>query len=168
MSFYVAYNPTKQLLTQDFNQCELFVANSKQKACFKKFKSEDLAKSFRGAFRSLFKGENHAFVDLEFTCAKRIKDYEFKNMQGEVLSIGICIINNAGNIVDTFYETVKPKYNSKLSDYCKELTHLSQEEIDGSKDLITVLNSACDFCEKYKIVKINCFGTTDYLQTKSG
>ena len=133
----------------------------------KNFKNFEAAKSFQKLFNKMYRDGNkyNAFVDFEFTCAKKIKDYKDKRHQGEILSIGIVVTDKKNNIIDTFYSTVKPRYNPILSPYCMELTHLEQSEINKSKCSIDVLAEANAFINEYNIKKIICFGATDIIQT---
>lgn len=137
-----------------------------QYSCGKKCKTKDEATMYIKSINKILNHEYFAFIDLEFTCSRTINDFKYKNHIGEVLSIGLIITNNKGEQIDSFYKTVKPKYNNKMSDFCKELTHLNQNDIDNSSNLMIVLNSLKKIISKYKITRIYCFGTTDYAQTK--
>ena len=135
-------------------------------SCGKKFKTEKDAKKYINDINNALSKDKYAFIDLEFTCSKKIKDFKHPNHIGEVLSIGIVITDVYGNIIDTFYRTVKPKYNYEMSEFCKKLTHLEQSDINDSANLVNVINTAYNFISKYNIDAIYCFGTSDYLQTK--
>ena len=73
--------------------------------------------------------------DVEATC-----DINIPKQKRELIEIGAVKIEN-GNIVDHFQKLIKPKKNSILSNYCKELTHISQEEINFADTPLTVLQS---------------------------
>jgi inhibitor of KinA sporulation pathway (predicted exonuclease) len=73
--------------------------------------------------------------DVEATC-----DINIPKQKRELIEIGAVKIEN-GNIVDRFQKLIKPKKNSILSNYCKELTHISQEEIDFADTPLNVLQS---------------------------
>ena len=100
------------------------------------------------------------YADFEFTCADRKEDWQDEQHMYEVLSIGLVIVKGQEEI-DTFYRTVKPIYNPKLTSFCKELTRLTQEEIAGSKNLLEVLQEANMFLEQYKPRQIYVFGSQD-------
>jgi inhibitor of KinA sporulation pathway (predicted exonuclease) len=71
--------------------------------------------------------------DIEATC-----DTKLPRNKREIIEIGAIKIVN-GDIVDEFRAIVKPKKNPILSTYCKELTHITQEEIDtapGPKEVL--------------------------------
>lgn len=162
MFFYVIANEKIQKVTTDSNEYNSLMG---RKTCHKKFVNKNDANHFLKVFRKYYETEYNAFIDFEFTCANKKADYKFPKIQGEILSVGICITNNSGDIIDEFYRTIKPKYNYTLTNYCKALTHLEQSEIDNADDLPTVFSEAIDFIEKYNITKLNAFGTSDYLQS---
>gem|GEM_PF-1966405 len=79
------------------------------------------------------------FLDIEMNC----NDKRCENSGGfEIISIGAVKVID-GKIIynDTFYSTVKPKNNPILSDFCKEITNLTQEEIHNSYSLKVVLKN---------------------------
>lgn len=135
-------------------------------SCGKKCKTEIEAKKYIDSVNRALQYEYYAFIDLEFTCSDKIKDFKNRNHIGEVLSVGLAICNNSGELIETFYETVKPKYNYKLTPFCINLTKLTQEEIDESRNLPNVLSSAIKLINKYDIKTIYSFGTSDFLQTR--
>lgn len=135
-------------------------------SCGKKCKTEQEAKKYINNINKALQYEHYAFIDFEFTCSDKIKDFKNRSHIGEVLSIGLVICNNNGEIIDKFYETVKPKYNYILTPFCIELTKLKQEEIDNSRNLPNVISSVMKLITKYEIKTIFSFGTSDYLQTK--
>ena len=71
--------------------------------------------------------------DIEATC-----DVKLPKNKREIIEIGALKIID-GMIVDKFSKLIKPKRNSQLSTYCKELTHISQEDINlasGPKEVL--------------------------------
>ena len=69
---------------------------------------------------------NLIIFDLEATCSSTLPVNK-----REIIEIGAIKIAD-GNIVDSFQCFVKPKKNSQLSNYCKSLTHITQEQIDNA------------------------------------
>lgn len=163
MYYYAICNESINTVTTN---SDLYNENLKKKTCHKRFKNKTEAQHFLKIFNKYFTREYNAFIDMEFTCTNRLEDYKYPQHQGEVLSIGICITNKKGDIIDTFYSTVLPKYNKTLTKYCINLTHLTQEEINSSKKLPAVLLKASNFIKKYNIDKLNAYGTTDFSQCK--
>lgn len=97
------------------------------------------------------------FVDFEFTCFDK-----FVEDSTELLSIGAVVVEKEKlNIIDDFYLTAKPVHNSELSQFCKDLTKLSQEEINRSKSSIVVVNTFIDYLDFYNVKQVYTFGSTD-------
>lgn len=70
---------------------------------------------------------NYIIVDLEATCWN--DDQLREKYQSEIIEIGAVKVNDKLEIVDTFQVFIKPKLNLVLSDFCKELTSITQEEV---------------------------------------
>ena len=77
----------------------------------------------------------YIIFDLEATCEK-----DDKNFRNEIIEIGAVKINEKLEIVDEFCSFIKPILNPKLTDFCKELTTISQEDMDGADGFKEVLN----------------------------
>ncbi len=103
------------------------------------------------------------FGDFEYTCGGMAGDTFFDVAYGqEILSVGLVIaLRDTGEVIDTFYQTIRPAHNQILTGFCKTLTGLTQEEIDNSADFETVMKSAAAFCKQYGIAQICVYGTTD-------
>ncbi|MDI6778425.1 MAG: 3'-5' exonuclease [Patescibacteria group bacterium] len=69
----------------------------------------------------------YIIFDLEATC------WEKKNNRiKEVIEIGAVRLNNELKIIDAFSKFVRPTKIPVLSDFCKELTHISQQDIESA------------------------------------
>lgn len=103
------------------------------------------------------------FADFEYTCGGMPGDTPFDAVFGqEILSVGIVMaLRETGEIVDTFYRTVRPTHNQLLTGFCKSLTGLTQEEINDSDDFETVMKQAVSFCKQYDFQQIYTFGSGD-------
>lgn len=74
------------------------------------------------------KRKYYIIFDLEATC------WEEKNDKAkEIIEIGAVKLRDDLEIVDTFSEFVKPTINPVLSDFCKTLTFIKQEDVDNAK-----------------------------------
>ncbi len=79
---------------------------------------------------------NYIIYDIEATC------WRGRPPKGinEVIEIGAVKINQYGENVSTFSKFVKPLVNPILSSFCKQLTKISQENIDRADDYIVVVD----------------------------
>lgn len=68
---------------------------------------------------------NYIIVDLEATCWEGSRLFN-----NEIIEIGALKINEEGSIVSEFSAFVKPLKHPILSEFCKELTSISQSEVD--------------------------------------
>lgn len=89
-------------------------------------------------------------IDLEATCWKE-RNLDLRN---EIIEIGCAIVS--GDKV-AFNESwfVKPKLNQTLSDFCKELTSISQEQVDSGSSFPEVLKQASTQIEQFTNIKIS-------------
>ncbi|WP_282086669.1 3'-5' exonuclease [Aquimarina algiphila] len=71
---------------------------------------------------------NYIILDLEATCWK---DRSVQK-QNEIIEIGAIKMNDSGESSSEFCEFIKPKINPTLSDFCIELTTITQNEIDNA------------------------------------
>ena len=84
-------------------------------------------------------------VDLEATCSKN------RDIENEIIEIGAVKIEN-GKVISQFDRFVKPIINPILTDFCKELTTIKQQDIDLAEEFPKVLK---DF--------LNWIGTEDFI-----
>lgn len=70
---------------------------------------------------------NFLVTDLECTCSNTD---EFPRDEMEVIEIGAYLLDNELNVIGTYEKFVKPEQHVKLTDFCKELTTIKQEDID--------------------------------------
>ncbi len=68
----------------------------------------------------------YIILDLEATCWEQ-KGHGKKN---EIIEIGALRINENGEIESEFSEFIKPIQNPVLSDFCKSLTSITQDDVD--------------------------------------
>lgn len=81
--------------------------------------------------------------DTEFTSWKGCNEVGWnpeKDEYKEIIQIGAVKIGSNGEIEDTFTSYCKPRYNTQLSSYIKELTGITQNDISNSDDLVDVWN----------------------------
>lgn len=88
-------------------------------------------------------------LDLELTCweGSLESDWSDPARPPEVIEIGLAAYDILhGNVLDTFSARVRPRVNPVLSEYCKSLVRISQDEIDRSRPLAAVLENVGDWC----------------------
>ncbi|MEM9824691.1 MAG: 3'-5' exonuclease, partial [Bacteroidota bacterium] len=69
---------------------------------------------------------NYVIFDLEATCW----EYNFDDRLQETIEIGAFLLTPFGEIVGEYNRFIRPKLYPDLSVYCKELTSITQEEIN--------------------------------------
>ncbi|XP_028305792.1 3'-5' exoribonuclease 1 [Gouania willdenowi] len=87
-------------------------------------------------------GSNNSFydyicvVDFEATC----EEYNRSDYLHEIIEFPMVLINtHTLEIVDTFREYVKPELNPQLSDFCVNLTGITQKMVDEADTFVVVL-----------------------------
>lgn len=77
-------------------------------------------------------------LDVEATCDEFSG---FSNYCHEIIEFPVVVIDlrNGGEVVDEFHSYVRPTVNSTLTDFCSQLTGISQEQVDSAPTLPEVL-----------------------------
>jgi 3'-5' exoribonuclease 1 len=70
---------------------------------------------------------NYIVLDLEATCWP-----EKGKFQSEIIEIGAVKIDDTKQIIDEFNAFIKPILHPELSEFCKSLTSIQQEQIDNA------------------------------------
>lgn len=70
---------------------------------------------------------NYIVFDLEATCWENDR-----TKQNEIIEIGAVKVNNKLQVVDEFQTFIKPKLNPWLSDFCKKLTSIKQDDVNAA------------------------------------
>ena len=73
-------------------------------------------------------------TDFEATCWDNIKPemMDSKKSEMEIIEIGCVLVGIDLEEISTFQMFVKPVIRPVLSVYCKNLTHITQEQVDGA------------------------------------
>ncbi|KAI9279616.1 ribonuclease H-like domain-containing protein [Sporodiniella umbellata] len=88
----------------------------------------------------------YLFFDVEATCVEN-GGFKYPN---EIIEFPVVLVDGKTfDIVDTFRSYVKPTVNPVLSDFCIQLTGITQDIIDNSPPFIDVLNQFQRFLGKY-------------------
>ena len=87
---------------------------------------------------------NYVIVDLEATCWE-----QKKGRKNEIIEIGAVLIDDQKQPLDEFNQIIKPVINPKLSDFCIELTTITQEMVDNGNHFIEALTDFIKWIEHY-------------------
>lgn len=101
----------------------------------------------------------NCYIDFEFTTTSN-KNKDLKNNAIELLSVG-CVFEENGEIIDRFYEIVKPAKNTILTKYCKDLVKISQKEVDDARSFGEVIKDLEIKIKKHKCKEIYNWGSFD-------
>lgn len=84
---------------------------------------------------------SYIIIDLEATCWEGAGHRD----KMEIIEIGaVRLAGAAGPIVDEFSRFVRPAVEPKLSDFCRKLTSIRQEDVDSADDFPAVFSEfAC-------------------------
>ena len=77
---------------------------------------------------------NYVILDLEATCWD-----QWDKKENETIEIGAVLVDENQQIQSEFQRFIKPIRYPKLSDFCKELTTIKQEEVDNAKFFYEVI-----------------------------
>lgn len=100
----------------------------------------------------------YAFFDAEYTCFMEKDAFFDREHSGELLSVGLVICDKSFNLVRTYYSPIHPIYNTKLTGYCKELTGLTQKEIDDAPSYEAVFQEMYLLFQEYPVKEIFTWG----------
>lgn len=85
--------------------------------------------------------ERHFIIyDLEATCWRSRRPRKV-----EVIEIGAVKVNDKLEIIDEFCEFVKPKLHPEVSDFCTQLTSITQRDVDHAEGFEDVIYSFEDW-----------------------
>lgn len=87
-------------------------------------------------------------LDLEATCFDRNDNNTPKGFQNEIIEIGAVKCNELGEVLDTFCIFIKPTLFPILSEFCKQLTSIKQEQVDNALDFKWCINEFWNWCFK--------------------
>jgi inhibitor of KinA sporulation pathway (predicted exonuclease) len=75
--------------------------------------------------------EQYIIVDLEATCDDRISN-TFNRDEMEIIEIGAVRLDRNLNVVDEFQTFISPIRTTELTEFCKTLTTITQDEVDSA------------------------------------
>ncbi len=95
---------------------------------------------------------NFIIFDLEATCWEGRPN----GLAQETIEIGAVCMDNYGEILGSYNRFIKPVLNPFLSPFCKELTTISQEEIDKARTFPDVIEEFQDWVDIYESEYLLC------------
>lgn len=110
---------------------------------------------------------NFGFLDFEMTCdgiqenGKFIDDNSMKRSEREIISVGLVICNEKYNIKRKYSTFIKPLHNTVLTDYCKNLTGITQNDVDHGKKCNNAFRDILEICKEYSVRYLFTFGNED-------
>lgn len=109
--------------------------------------------------------KNLLIIDLESTCYERGK--EPKGFFSEIIEIGAVVLDTKTfEIVDEYQTFIKPVVFPKLSNFCKELTTITQEQASNGKAFEDAITEIKEFYQKHQAI-FSSWGFYDKKQFKS-
>lgn len=99
---------------------------------------------------------NYCFGDFEFTCGRK-RDKESR----ELLSAGLVFYDMQFHELFRYYKTAKPVLAPELTNFCKKLTGLTQEEINASPDSSVIYEDILKLFRIYHADTIFTMGSCD-------
>lgn len=110
-------------------------------------------------------------VDLECTCDQRMKEGDsfipkVKRDEMEIIEIGAVIADLEGNVYEKFSQFIKPVINPELTDFCKDLTKISQGEVDNGCSLSEGIRLLSDWAKRNNVIMWGSWGWFDKNKIK--
>ena len=116
---------------------------------------------------------NYGILDMEMTCDGRregdkfIDDGRMSRYQREIISVGFIVVDDKYNIKNRYSTNIRPIHKPILTDYCKELTGITQADVDHGKKSNNAFRDLKDLCDRYSIDYVFVFGDFDEVAIKA-
>jgi len=88
-----------------------------------------------------------AVIDIEATCQESNKDFTM-----ETIEIGAVILDDKFNKIAEYDSFIKPKLNPVLSDFCKQLTSITQDDVDKARSFPEVWKELTQVFNKEDVI----------------
>ncbi len=106
------------------------------------------------------KDMKYIIVDLEATCWEKRG-----NRRNEIIEIGAVCVDGKKSVLGEFDIIVKPILNPELSEFCTDLTTITQEMVDQSPEFPEALKAFKEWVNSFKDQYLLCsWGHYDRLQ----
>ena len=100
-------------------------------------------------------------MDFEFTSSGH-RHYDLKNNGIELISIAGVFVDEDFNVLHKYYSLVRPSLNTELSDFCINLTGITQNDILSARPFAEVVDEFCDFTKTYSDCKLEYYTWGDF------
>lgn len=100
----------------------------------------------------------NCFYDSEFNA---YDDEKSLSIPQEVVSIGICITNDKGVIIEKFYSLISLKAAKRISRRCTDITGIRTKDLKDADNFEMVSAKVAKLLKKYGITKVYCYGLED-------
>ena len=104
------------------------------------------------------KTEYSCFYDSEFNA---YDDGKNLNIPQEVVSIGLCITNDKGVIIEKFYSLISLKAAKRISNRCTEITGIKTKDLKDAEGFERVTAKVARLLKKYSVKNVYCYGLED-------
>ena len=98
-------------------------------------------------------------VDLEATCCN---NNEFPRYEMEIIEIGAVLLDSENKTVSTFQTFVKPTVHPLLTDFCKELTTITQDQVDTAPSFNIAMTSFLNWLHDHVIAFYDFYSWGDF------
>lgn len=110
---------------------------------------------------SNYKDSNPDFfivIDFEATCEERNPiDYQHEIIEFPAVLVQVRTGDGEPRIVDEFHGFCRPRINTELSDFCRNLTRIAQSTVDAAEPFIDVHERFLRWLEKHRLGTENTF-----------
>lgn len=104
----------------------------------------------------------YLIIDLEATCCD---DGSFPRHEMEIIEIGAVVMHaKTFEIASEFQSFVKPVRNPRLTPFCRQLTTITQQQVDAAPGYTQVLHSMLEWLRAYEDFRFCSWGNYDKSQ----
>lgn len=101
-------------------------------------------------------------VDIEHTCTH---DGSIPPEEREIIELGAVVVDMKSiEIIDEFSALVKPQLHPKISNFCSQLTGITQPELDNSNNFESVFSEFLNWYPMTSKVLLATWGSYDLVQ----
>lgn len=115
--------------------------------------SPQVIQDMKDEFKKVASGTYTLLVDFEGTCDK---GEALPRAESEIIEVGAALVRNSDlTVVETFGIFIQPQIHPKLTDFCTELTTITQSDVDQAPRFGQAMRKLGDFLHKYTMNKAN-------------